>query len=445
MELLSLLNGIESFIIKHIRDYILKTLKFMKNNTYIMHIITLMSGTLIAQVVTLAFIPIITRLYTPSEFGLYSLFFSIVSVLGLVSSLKYDQAIMLPKLDKDAQSLVFLSILITIVVVILTIFGLLIFQDFFIEYFHGNKFFLWLLPCGVAVLGFLQIFNAYSSRKQFYKKIATIKIINSFTIASFQSISKYFFKFDGLVLGKLFADILSLVLLLIFHIKKNTLQLKALSKKRIIVNAKKHKHFPKYQSFTVFLNATSQNLPVFLLASLYSPEIAGYYALTIRVLLVPSNMIGSSTRTVYYQKASKMYANGENIFNLYKKTTLALFKIFIIPFLIVLFFGENIFCFVFGDEWNISGKIAEILILWILVGFINSPSVMTYSILKLQKIQAIIEYVSLMLRIFAIYVGWYFFNSYILSISLFVIISMFVNLLIIIIIYKKLYKNNKVN
>jgi len=418
----------------------LKKLRVIKNNTYIMQIATLMSGTLIAQVVTLAFIPIITHLYTPSEFGLYALFFSVVSILGLVSSAKYDQAIMLPKSDKDAQALVFLSVLITLVVVIILIIALLIFQGFFIDYFNGNEIFLWMLPFGVALVGILQIFNAYSSRKQFYKKLATVKIVNSFSVAGIQSVSKYFFKFDGLVLGKLFADALSLVLLIVFHIKKNTLQLKALSKKRMLVNAKKHKHFPKYQSFTVFLNATSQNLPVLLLASLYSPEIAGYYALTMRVLQVPSSMIGSSTRTVYYQKASKMYANGENIFNLYKKTTLALFKIFIVPFFIVLFFGEDIFSFIFGNQWLVAGTISQILIFWTFIGFINSPSVMSYSILNLQRMQMVVELISVCLRFLTLYVGFYFFNSYICSIELFVFSSVLTNMFIILYIYLKLSK-----
>ena len=420
----------------------LSKLKSIKNNTYIIQIITLMSGTLIAQVITLAFIPIITRLYTPAEFGLYSLFFSIVSILGLVSSWKYDQAIMLPKSDKDAQALVFLSILITLGMVFLVIFILIIFNNYFVEYFNGNKMFVWMTPIGITMLGMLQIFNAYSSRKQFYKKITTVKVVSSFTVVGVQSVSKYFFKLDGLVLGKILADTLSLLLLFKFHYKKNTLQLKVLSKRRIIVNAKKYEHFPRYQSFTVFFNAVSQNMPVLLFASLYSPEIAGFYALTVRVLQVPVGLIGSSTKEVYYQRASKMYANGEDIFNLYKKTTLGLIKIFIIPFLTVLFFGEYFFSFVFGEQWLPSGSIAQIVILWSFSGFINSPSVMTYSILNIQATQMKIEFISLILRLISISAGWYFSSSYTLSLVLFVGFSIVVNLFIIYIIYENLQKIN---
>ena len=309
-------------------------IKLLKNNTYVMQIATLMSGTLIAQVVTLAFIPIITRLYTPEEFGLYSLFFSIVSIIGLISSFKYDQAIMLPKSDKDAQALVFLSLIITLGMVLFVIIGLVVFNGFFIEYFSGNENFIWMIPIAVLIVGTLQIFNAYSSRNQFYKKLATVKVTNSFIVAGTQSASKYFFKIDGLVVGKLIAEAISLVLILRFHLQKQTLQLKNLSKKRMTINAKRHDNFPKYQSFTVFLNAISQNIPILLFASLYSPEIAGFYALTVRALQVPVGLIGSSTKEVYYQKAcDKDKKHCFNLKYLYKKTSkkrkykLDLFKI----------------------------------------------------------------------------------------------------------------------
>jgi len=404
---------------------------------------TLMSGTLIAQVVMLAFIPILTRLYTPSEFGTYALFFSITGILGTVSNWKYDQAIMLPKSDKDAQALVFLSILIIFGMVTLVIVALVIFKDYFISYFNGATYVVWLIPLGVLLTGFLQVFNAYSSRNQFYKKLSTVRVANSITTVSFQSLSKYLFKFDGLILGKMLADLVSLFLLLRFHIKKQTLQLKSFSKRRVRANLKRHEHFPKYQSFTSFLNAVSQNILVLLFASLYSAEVAGFYALTVRVLQAPIALIGGSTREVYYQRASRMYASGENILNLYFKTTLGLLKLFVLPFLTVLLFGPYIFSFIFGNEWEASGTMAQILILWFLFLFINSPSIVTYSILKLQKVQMKLEIVSVILRFFSIYLGFYFFDSYIVSIIFFLLSSVLVNIFAIVFIYFKLNKGIK--
>ena len=417
--------------VKNIRTYI-------HNNQYLSHLMTLISGTLVAQIITFAVIPIITRIYTPEEFGLYSLFFSLVSIVGLVSSLKYEQAIVLPKLDKDAFSLAILSFIIIFFIFVLSIFIILIFQTFFLNYFHGVLYFLFLLPFGIALLGLIQVLNAYSSRKQFYKQLAKVKVFNAFSIGSLQIISKYFFNFNGLVMSRLIADFVSFIVLLKFHLKQKSFLKVYDLKQRVILNAKKYKKFPKYQSFTVFFNALSQNIPVIFLASLYSPEIAGFYALTARVLQVPFTLIGSSTKTVYYQRASKIYNEKKSIFNLYKQTTKGLLQIFIVPFIIILIFGDFLFSFIFGEEWITSGYFAQILIIWTFIGFINSPSVMTYSILELQKTQMRVEFISIFLRLSAIYVGYYFFNSFIVSVSLFAVSSFFTNFYIIMYIYIKL-------
>ncbi|OQX74682.1 MAG: hypothetical protein B6D59_01825 [Campylobacteraceae bacterium 4484_4] len=414
----------------------------IKKSTYILQILTLMSGTIIAQVLMLAIIPVLTRLYTPEEFGIYSLFLSIVFILGVVASWKYELAIMLPKRDRDAQALVFLSLIITISMVFGISLILLVFHDLLIEHFPEISSIIWLIPIGVLLTGLFQIFTAYSSRHQFYKKIASVKVTNAFTIASVQTMLRYFLNWNGLISGKIIADIVSVSLFVTYHIKKQTLQLKHFSKRRIYYNAKKYDNFPKYQSFTVFLNAISQNLPVLMLTSLFSAEAAGFYALTTRVLQAPVSLVGGSTREVYYQRASRLYANGEDIFALYKKTTLGLLKIFLVPFLVISLFGEDLFRIIFGENWNISGYIAQIMVLWFMLLFINTPSIITFSILGLQKIQMYLEIVSVIMRILSIYAGFYFFDSFIASIVFYTIYSVLFNITLISYIFTKLKFNS---
>jgi len=396
------------------REYIGK----IKQSNYILNIATLMSGTLIAQVISLAFIPILTRLYTPAEFGLFSLFLTIISILGAVSSLKYDQAIMLPKNHKDAEALVFLSLIITLFITILSTIIIILFRDFFINYFDGKEYIIWLVPLGTFLIGAVQIFTAFTSRKQHYKTIATARVANSISLISIQSFSRYLFRLDGLILGKIVAEMVTLFILVTKQIKRQSLQLKSISKRRVKLNSKRYSNFPKYQSITVLFNAISQNLLILLLTSFYSVEVAGLYALSIRVLQAPVGLIGGSTREVYYQRASKMYSEGRNIFPIFYKTTISLLKIFIIPFFIVSLFGESLFAIIFGEEWIESGIIAQILIFWILFLFINSPSIATFNIIKLQKLQMIIEFFSVGFRFISIFIGYYFFNSYIMSIVL---------------------------
>ncbi len=421
-----------------------KIINKLKQSNYLLQIVTLMSGTLMAQVIILLFIPILTRLYNPSEFGIYSLFFAIAGMVGMVSSLSYEQAIMLPKSNRDAQALVFLSILTSITIVIILAIVLLLFYDFFLEYFNNNSYMIYLLPFATLAIGLMQIFDAYSTRKEFYKKIATTKMSASLATVGTQSISRYIFSLNGLVVGKVLSDIFALYLLVSFHIKKQTLQLKYISKRRINFNLHKHENFPKYQTASTLINSFSQNIPLFMFSALFSPAISGFYALTYRAMQAPMLLVSSATRSVYYQKASKMYANGEDIYSLYKKTTLGLAKIFIVPLFIILFFGQEIFSLVFGDKWIESGLIAQISIVWFLFGFISPPTTIMFNIFSLQKIRLYIQIFTLILRALAIYIGFYFYNSYIISLILFIVVGVLHNGGVMIYIYIKIKEKRKI-
>jgi lipopolysaccharide exporter len=413
-------------------------LKIIKENTYLRQIITLMSGALFAQAIMLLSIPILTRIYTPSEFGIYSLFVSVITIVGNISSLKYEQAIMLPKNDKDANALLFLSFIFTIITSIISFLIVIIFYPIILNYFNNNITLVYLLPIGILFIGILQILNAYNSRNQFYKTMSKARVFNALNISFIQVSTRYFGNFNGLVLGKLIADFINILYIINYHIKRNTIQLRNISKRRTRLNINKYHHFPKFQTPTVFLNSISQNIPILLLGYLYSAEAAGFYALTIRVLQAPINLIGASTREVFYQKASKMHANKENFFNLYYKTTINLFKLFLIPLLLISIFGEEIYSTIFGEKWASSGIYSQILIYWFLFLFINSPSIMSFSILNLQKNQMYIEIISAIFRFSSIILGFYIFNSVIYSLIFFMVSSVLVNLFVIIYIYLKL-------
>jgi O-antigen/teichoic acid export membrane protein len=75
-----------------------------------------MTGTTIAQAIPIAISPILTRLYSPDDFGIFALYMSITSITGVVSTGRYELAVMLPKKDEDAMNIAVLSVFIALVV-----------------------------------------------------------------------------------------------------------------------------------------------------------------------------------------------------------------------------------------------------------------------------------------------------------------------------------------
>ena len=400
-----------------------------------------MSGTLAAQVVSLAAIPVITRIYNPTEFGAFSFLLSISTIIGLVSSLKYDQAIMLPKRTLDTESLVKLSFIITIFFTLLSLIVIIMFGGKINEAIGYSNNIIYFIPILVFLIGSNQILSASNSKIRAYKTISLSRLLNTGSSSGIQITSRSLFDFNGLFIGRIIGEVISFAIQLSrdsivnFSINKSSIY-------RMRINAYKYVNFPKYQSATVFINAVSQNLPVILFTALFNPAVAGIFSLTVKVLQVPISLVGSSTREVYYQAASKLNSEGKCFFELYKKTTFTLAKLFIPALAIVLIWGDDCFALVFGEEWREAGNLAKMMIIWFFFLFINSPSIATFSILGLQKIQLKTEIISVIGRALAILIGYYIFTSYEVAISLFILVSVATNLFLISYVFLYLKRNS---
>jgi len=419
----------------------------IKKNSFLLNIITLISGTAISQGILFAATPFLTRLYTPEEFGYFSLYAAIVAVITSVASWKYELAIMLPKEEKDAQAVLFLSIITTIISSALVFLIIAVFKNLIIKHLTNEvETFIWIVPLGVLISGLYQVFISFSSRNKYFRSVSISRISQSGGAVAVQTASRGFNIFSqGLVWGKVAGDFLALIALLFKHIKNQTIHLKEVSRKDIRSNAIKYKDFPKYQSLAQFLSSLSQNVPFFLLTTLYNPEIAGFYMLTSRVLSMPTSLIGRSTREVYYQKASEMFGEGKSIKDLYVKTTAGLAKLGIIPFIIVGIFAQKLFTVFLGSEWLVSGIFAQLIIAWSFLGFINPPTTMTIYILGLQRFSLKFQSFQVVFRILSIYLTFLAFNNEYITVGFYASVGFIFNIIWISYCYSKVKKSAQVN
>lgn len=418
---------------------------YFTQRSFLLNVATLISGTAISQTILFLATPLLTRLYTPGEFGVFALYVSIVAIIGTVSTWKYELAIMLPREEEDAQALFFLSSFICFASSLLIFLLILLFRQFIIENITDKiETFIWIIPAGILFLGHFQIFHSFSVRKKYYQNISAARIVQSTAAVSTQiSLRTLWFIPQGLIIGNLLGTITSVIVLGYNQLRKRTIQLRNLNYGRIRNNAETYKNFPRYQTFSSFLNALTQNLPVLLLTFFYNPEFAGFYALTQRILSAPTALIGESTRQVYYQKASEMYARGRSIWNLHVKTTLGLLKVGILPFILLGIFAPWLFSLIFGSEWVVSGKYVQLIIFWSFLLFINPPTVSNIFILGKQKLYLQYEVVLTILRFLGIYIPYLLFNNHYFSVLGYGLVGFIMNLYLILIIANSIRPRNK--
>ena len=73
--------------------------RFKPKSEFNRNILTLMTGTTIAQAIPIAISPILTRIYTPEDFGIFAIFLAITLIIGSIANGRYELAIMIPKKD----------------------------------------------------------------------------------------------------------------------------------------------------------------------------------------------------------------------------------------------------------------------------------------------------------------------------------------------------------
>lgn len=142
------------------------------------NIITLMTGTTIAQAIPIAISPILTRIYTPEDFGIFAIYLAITSIIAVIATGRYEMAIMLPKEEKDVKSILKLIIILLSIVTFATFLIVFIFNDEITNLFENKEISNWLyfLPVSVFLVGIYQVYNYLLIREKILKDYLQIKL-----------------------------------------------------------------------------------------------------------------------------------------------------------------------------------------------------------------------------------------------------------------------------
>ena len=361
--------------------------KLLPRSAFSRNVVTLMTGTAIAQAIPIAISPILTRIYTPNDFGLLSLFISITAILGSIANGRYELAIMLPEKDDEAINIAALSLLIAATFSVILLIIILIFNQDFSNLLGDTKigFWLYFVPFVVLMTGLFNVLNYLNTRKKLYKDIAKANIYKSVGMTSVQ-LGLGFAKLGatGLISGQIVAQIISNYRLA-KNAKKNY-HIQAIKKSAITNLAKRYSDFPKFSMSAILANSLAYNLTNILISIYYNIATLGFYSLGQRLLGMPAALVGSSIGQVYFQEATIEKNKTGKAVNTFNKTSKKLFLLSIVFFTPLFFLLPIIFEIFFGKEWRVAGEYAQITLPFVAVQFIVATISNTNNIFEKQKI-----------------------------------------------------------
>ncbi len=410
------------------------------------NVLTLMTGTTMAQAIPIAISPILTRIYTPEDFGVFALFISLVSILSVVASGRYELAIMLPRKDENAIHIAILAILISLTISILFFLIFWIFNQEITDLLGNEAISNWLywVPVAIFMTSLYQSLNFLNIRHKQYKNVAKSKVIQSSAL-SVASVTMGYSMLNkiGLISGQMIGQLFASGYLTYKTLTNESFIFRRLNKLKIISLAKRYKEFPKIVTLTGLLNTSSVHAPIIILTSIFNLKIIGFYSFAHRILSLPIGLIAVSIGQVFYQEMSaKKLLNDRAI--LFEKTLLKLLKIASPIFAFIMIFGDKLFAFIFGAEWIVAGEYAQIISLWLFFVFLISPLTQVFNILEEQRIFLKLNFLSFSLRIVSLLIGGLYFHDILITLYLFVGSGVFV-WLVILWIMLSFFKINKIH
>ncbi|MBE7927494.1 lipopolysaccharide biosynthesis protein [Pseudomonas saudiphocaensis] len=350
--------------------------------------VTLLLGAGLARIIGLLCIPVLARIYSPEDFGVLALYAAFVAVLVPVMTLRYVQAIPLPKNDVIAFNLfsvcfkliVFFSIMLTVV--------LAIWAKPILNFFDMEALlpWWWMLVLGATGAALYELFSLWATRKKDYKVIAKTQFTQSL-IGNLAKIGLGLLAIKplGLIVGQFLTQSAGITAFIKsarqdFNSYSPRVQL---GKEKFV--AKYYQDFVWYRLPSQFLMVFSVQAPVVFMAALYSNESTGQLSLAIMALSLPVGLIGNAMAKAYY---AEIAALGKNRIGQIRKITIAvqknLFGIGVPAVFIAYFTAEPLFVLLFGEEWTVAGKYAVMLSPFILLQFTSSPIVQAINIVGSQ-------------------------------------------------------------
>lgn len=378
------------------------------------NILTVVSGTAGAQVLTMLFMPVITRLYGPESYGVLGVFMGVVMMIVPAAALSYPMAIVLPKSNADAKAVVRLSLFIAVGMAILSTallygFGTPLVAKMGVEEISP---FLMLLPLTMFFGAALEIAQQWLIRHQLFRITAKVAITHSLLHNLIRSAAGWIHASAAVLVFTTAIGPLLHALMLLFGIRRasgtdndDDAANRQAAKDQTLSVAKRYSDFPLFRAPQMFINTVSQNLPTLVLAAYFGPAAAGYFTLCKQALSMPTHLIGKSVADVYYPKITQAIHRQEPITAMLMKAVAGLAIVGLVPFGTVFFFGPWMFAFVFGSAWESAGEFARWLALAEYAIFISRPCTVAFPALSMQRLSLVFEIVSTMLRISALFIG----------------------------------------
>jgi len=355
-------------------------LKRLSENVVVKNTGYLITGTALAQVLIIVFQLILRRIFTPADFGAFAVYMSIVGILAVVSSMRYEQTIILPADETRAFNLLYLSFVIGAVFSMLTLAALSVFRQPFMRMLNfPEEYEGWLhfVPLSLLLLSVYQALNYYLIRLKKFKLSASNKVERRIAEGLTQTVAGSCGNQTGLVWGDIVGQAVNAaaagykVHKFVGHLKVSWATMRSV--------AYEYRSFPLKNSFAAFLNALSLLLPTIFINRLFDEQTTGLFDLARMLMIMPLSLVTTSMGQVLVQRFSELRNKRQSVKSDFRKTVTLLSALAVTFAILAYLLSPTLFALFFGETWRESGNYVRIMVWAFSFKFVVSPFNMVFT------------------------------------------------------------------
>lgn len=335
-----------------------------------------MTGTTIAQAIPIAISPILTRLYEPTDYGVFALFVALVAFLSAAATGRYELAVMLPDTDDDADALVVLSAAIAAGFSAVLFAVVLLWRDWIASRLGHPEIAAWLflVPMSVFVTGCYNALNYWLNRQKQYRRMSTNRMLQSGLGSVLQlGMGAARLGVTGLIIGHFIGVFVTAGLLAYGFVRSLAKRPVGDLKGRIRHLAARYRSHPYHLLPAQWIGAAALQLPVLAISALFGSATVGFYALASRIVFLPSILIANAMGDVYRQRASVLCRQNGEFRRLFLVTLGTAAVLAAVPAVVLFLIAPDLFALVFGEPWRAAGDYARILVVAAFFQFVFTP------------------------------------------------------------------------
>jgi O-antigen/teichoic acid export membrane protein len=347
----------------------------------------LAGGTLVGQVLVILSSPFLTRFFIPDEFGIFAVFGALCGILAAIAALRFEFAVLVAADDEDAAALVMVTIVAAAAMALFQAFLIWRLEDWFVAIVDTPALagWLWLLPPLTLTWGLGSALAQWSIRRNTYAINGFNRTLQLGSQAGGQVILGLLGAgAPGLIIGYVGGYVVRTAHYLRYLPASDRFLFLSRRPAALWRNARTHWRYPAFAFPSGLLHSSCDLAPVFLVAALYGPTMAGWYGLGQRVMALPMQMLSQVASQIFLGETRGL--DGAALHRLFLRTLTLFAGLGVVGMLPLVLYGPELFAFVFSEPWREAGRIVQLLVPLYLVRFIVQPVSQLLYVLNRQAI-----------------------------------------------------------